>query len=132
MRGPLFQNDYRPQFSGHETFPLRYGWLKKAYDEVADTENNSENKSVFLGENAIAQFGNMVASMRHWGSAAGIFKGGVVKPENVNSTQEQSDAWLSRLLAVWVARSASRSKTVKLRDSDTVPQALYPICCVAR
>ena len=77
MRGPLFQNDYRPQFSGHETFPLRYGWLKKTYDEVAATENNSENKSVFLDKDAIARFGvgkNMVASMRHWGVAAGLFK----------------------------------------------------------
>ena len=33
-RGPLFQYTYSPQFSGHETFPLRYGWLKKAYDRV--------------------------------------------------------------------------------------------------
>ena len=74
-RGPLFEDDYRPQFSGHETFPLRYGWLKKAYDAVAATESNPENKSVFLGEDAIARFGvgkNMVASMRHWGFAAGV------------------------------------------------------------
>ncbi|MEX0959202.1 MAG: DUF4007 family protein [Burkholderiales bacterium] len=74
-RGPLFQEDYRPQFSGHETFPLRYGWLKRAYDAVAATESELENKSVFLGDDAIARFGigkNMVASMRHWGSAAGI------------------------------------------------------------
>ena len=73
--GPLFQNDYRPQLSGHETFPLRYGWLKKGYDAVAATEGDSENKSVFLDDDAIARFGvgkNMVASMRHWGSAAGI------------------------------------------------------------
>jgi hypothetical protein len=74
-RGPLFQDDYRPQVSGHETFPLRYGWLKKAYDAVAITENDQENKSVFLSGDAIARFGvgkNMVASMRHWGSVAGI------------------------------------------------------------
>ena len=74
-RGPLFEDGYRPQFSGHETFPLRYGWLKKAYDAVAATEVGQDNKSVFLGENAIARFGvgkNMVASMRHWGSASGV------------------------------------------------------------
>jgi hypothetical protein len=74
-RGPLFQSDYRPQLSGHETFPLRYGWLKKAYDAVEATEGDAENKSVFLRDDAIARFGvgkNMVASMRHWGSAAGI------------------------------------------------------------
>jgi hypothetical protein len=74
-RGPLFQDDYRPQLSGHETFPLRYGWLKKAYDAVAATETDSENKAIFLGDDAIARFGvgkNMVASMRHWASAAGV------------------------------------------------------------
>jgi len=76
-RGPLFRDDYRPQLSGHETFPLRYGWLKKAYDAVEATEGDSENKSVFLGDDAIARFGvgkNMVASMRHWGIAADIIR----------------------------------------------------------
>lgn len=74
-RGPLFQDNYRPQFSGHETFPLRYGWLKKAYDAIAATESKKENKSVFLNDDAIARFGvgkNMVASMRHWATATGI------------------------------------------------------------
>lgn len=74
-RGPLYLEDYRPQLSGHETFPLRYGWLKKAFDAVQATENNSENKTVFLNNDAIARFGvgkNMVASMRHWAAAAGV------------------------------------------------------------
>ncbi|MCY3604751.1 MAG: DUF4007 family protein [Gammaproteobacteria bacterium] len=75
MRGPLFQEGYRPHLTGHQTFPLRYGWLKKVFDEVSATETQDENKSVFLHESAIARFGvgkNMVASMRHWASAAGI------------------------------------------------------------
>lgn len=74
-RGPLFQDDYRHQLSGHETFPLRYGWLKKAFDAIAETEGEADTKSVFLGEDAIARFGvgkNMVASMRHWAAAADI------------------------------------------------------------
>ena len=54
---PLYAQDYRPQFSGHETFPLRYGWLKKAFDRVAETEDTSENKSLCWGEDAIARFG---------------------------------------------------------------------------
>jgi hypothetical protein len=76
-RGPLFQEDYRPQLSGHETFPLRYGWLKKAYDAVAATEGDPENKSVFAGEDSIARFGvgkNMVASIRHWSIASGVLR----------------------------------------------------------
>jgi hypothetical protein len=77
IRGPLYKQDYRHQFSGHETFPLRYGWLKKAFDAIAETESKRENKSVFLGEDAIARFGvgkNMVASMRHWAISTGLIE----------------------------------------------------------
>ena len=74
-RGPLYQPDYHPHLSGHETFPLRYGWLKKAFDEVRASEDQDHNKSVFTDEDAIARFGlgkNMVSSMRHWATAAGL------------------------------------------------------------
>ena len=77
LRGPIYQDDYRPQLSGHETFPLRYGWLKKAFDEVRATEGDGDNRSVFTGEDAIARFGvgkNMVGSMRHWATASGVIK----------------------------------------------------------
>ena len=69
-RGPIYREGYRPQLSGHETFPLRYGWLKKAFDAVRATEDVGDNRTVFTGEDAIARFGvgkNMVASMLHWG-----------------------------------------------------------------
>ncbi len=75
VRGPLYQDGYIPQFSGHETFPLRYGWLKKAYDRVAQTEDRPDNRAACWGEEAIARFGvgkNMVASMRHWAKATGL------------------------------------------------------------
>lgn len=74
LRGPLGKDGYRPQFSGHETFPLRYGWLKKAYDVVTNTEG-LDNRNVFLDPDAIARFGvgkNMVASMRHWANVSDV------------------------------------------------------------
>ena len=77
LRGPIYQEDYRPQLSGHETFPLRYGWLKKAVDAVRATEGDGDNRSVFTGEDAIAKFGvgkNMVGSMRHWATASGVIE----------------------------------------------------------
>ncbi len=77
MRGPLGKENYSPQLSGHETFPLRYGWLKKAFDEVRRREGDEDNRDVFTGEDAIARFGvgkNMVASIRHWATTAGIVK----------------------------------------------------------
>ena len=39
IRGPLANPAFRAQFSGHETFPLRHLWLKKAYDQVAAAED---------------------------------------------------------------------------------------------
>ena len=75
LRGPLYRDDYHPQLSGHETFPIRYGWLKKAFDAVQNTEVQDDNRQVFSGPDAIARFGvgkNMVASMRHWATVTGI------------------------------------------------------------
>ncbi len=74
-RGRLYQEDYQPRLSGHETFPLRYGWLKKAFDAVAEWEKNGCERSVFLTDDSIARFGvgrNMVGSMRHWATASGV------------------------------------------------------------
>lgn len=74
-RGHLYEKDYQPKLSGHETFPLRYGWLKKAFDEVTKQDRLGDDRSVFLARDAIARFGvgrNMVGSMRHWAAAAGV------------------------------------------------------------
>ena len=74
-RGPLYTGDYQPRLSGHETFPLRYGWLKKAFDAVSVEEGGADGGSIFSREDAIAHFGvgkNMVASMRHWATSTGI------------------------------------------------------------
>lgn len=58
-----------PSFSGHQTFPFRYTWLKKGVDAVTDdpTIFSSENASVTLGVGK-----NMVNSIRHWCSVAGL------------------------------------------------------------
>ena len=77
LRGPLYKDNYQPQLSGHETFPLRYGWLKKAFDAVREIESDENNRSVFSADDAIARFGvgkNMVASIRHWAIATGVIK----------------------------------------------------------
>ncbi|WP_181893065.1 DUF4007 family protein [Falsiruegeria mediterranea] len=68
-----FGQDYKPQFSGHETFPLRYGWLEKAFDAVDASGLN--NKGIFSEDTAIAHFGvgkNMVAAIRFWAQVAGV------------------------------------------------------------
>lgn len=74
---PLLEADYRPTFSGHETFPLRYGWLQKAYFAAAEAGSGSDAVHLFRDPTSIARFGvgrNMVGAMRYWATGAGILK----------------------------------------------------------
>ena len=59
----------RVSFSGHETFPFRYTWLKKAVDAV------DADQYAFQAEDAMVKLGvgkNMVSSIRHWGLVTGM------------------------------------------------------------
>src|SRR3954471_14458073 len=58
-------------FSGHETFPFRYPWLKKGFDAVRS------DPTIFQQDDAITTLGvgkNMVRSIRHWCLAAGLIE----------------------------------------------------------
>ena len=91
----LYDTKFKPSFSGHETFPLRHGWLKKAYDFIEKNES-TEGKNPFADEQAIAFFGvgkNMVISIRPWAQVAGITEEG--KNQDI-STSEIADAILSQ------------------------------------
>ncbi len=55
-----------PTFANHESFHLRYGWLKKAYDRVRD------DRRVFARDDITVQLGvgkNMVRSIKFWSIA---------------------------------------------------------------
>jgi len=68
----------KPQFSGHETFPLRQLWLKKAFDAVQNSPHLGEApKGIFSDEGAIVDFGvgkNMVSSIRFWALACNVLE----------------------------------------------------------
>jgi len=58
-------------FAGHETFPFRYTWLRKAMDFVG------KEPDAFGREDAMVELGvgkNMVRSMRHWALACGVLE----------------------------------------------------------
>ncbi|MGE0108957.1 MAG: DUF4007 family protein [Bdellovibrionales bacterium] len=112
-RGLLYEAEYKPQFSGHETFPLRYGWLKKVFDAVYFCEQHNKNdktKDLFLNDDSIARFGvgkNMVASMRHWATASNV----IAEDENrdIATTtlarlllpDDGLDPWLENTSSLW-------------------------------
>ena len=76
LRGPLSDLNFKGQFSGHETFPLRHLWLRKAYDAV-DKHEGGAPRGLFTDPDAFIRFGvgkNMVSSIRHWSLACDIIR----------------------------------------------------------
>jgi len=58
-------------FSGHESFPFRFPWMKKGFDAVL------EDSTIFQQEDATSKLGvgkNMVRSIRHWCLTAGVLE----------------------------------------------------------
>lgn len=97
----------RISFSGHETFPLRFNWLKKAIDAA------SIDPEIFNADRAIAKFGvgkNMVRSIRHWGLASGVLTdhpeiGGGYEPTGFGEQLFGSDGWdpyLEDIGTIWL------------------------------
>jgi hypothetical protein len=73
MRGGDQRFGTKAQFAGHETFPLRLLWLKKAYDAVGA----GAPCRTFQEQDAIARFGvgrNMAVAIRYWALASGLFE----------------------------------------------------------
>ena len=75
LRGPLGKENYKPKFSGHDTFPFRYAWLTKLAEFI--TENGSKGIKEFEKNKLInvVKFGvglNMVKAIRHWGQCTNV------------------------------------------------------------
>ncbi|HEV7228074.1 DUF4007 family protein [Brevundimonas sp.] len=118
-RSLLDDGRFRLQFAGHETFPLRYGWLKKSFDAVvaAEAAGQTDTRSIFTDDAAIANFGvgkNMVTSMRHWSLASGVLQisndedlssaGGQLQPTALGRLLfgESGDPYLERPASLWL------------------------------
>ncbi len=94
------------QFAGHETFPLRLLWLKKAYNAVLD----GTSSGTFQEQAAIARFGvgrNMAASIRYWALASGFFaeQDKVIRPTFLGELilpDDGADPFLERAATVWL------------------------------
>ncbi|RVD31754.1 DUF4007 family protein [Mesorhizobium sp. M4B.F.Ca.ET.017.02.2.1] len=73
MTNDLFDPAIQIRVSGHETFPLRLLWLKKAFDVASGLDG--VDRRTFHEQSAIARFGvgkNMALAMRHWALATAI------------------------------------------------------------
>ena len=91
------------RFTGHDTFPLRHGWLEKAYEAV---ENNGETP--FSTDEAIINFGvgkNMVNAIRHWALATNFIihtdKGYAHSEYAQQLLNEDVDPFLENIGSLW-------------------------------
>lgn len=120
MRGGKIRFGNKAQFAGHETFPLRLLWLKKAYDAVGA----GASIRTFQEHNAIARFGvgrNMAVAIRYWALASGLFeeaKGQIAATELGHAILNDSglDPYLEAPATVWlvhwnIASSPERTTT---------------------
>jgi len=90
-------------FAGHETFPFRYGWLKKAVDAVR------EDPSLLSSDKALVSLGvgrNMVQSIRHWGLATQVLREGPGRSLEVSPigslVMEKWDPYLEDPASLWL------------------------------
>lgn len=140
------------QFSGHETFPLRQLWLRKAYVAVVQAQGTHKTpippKDVFAPEIGIRAFGvgkNMVAAIRHWALACDILRDekGLLSIGTVGQTllaprggldpyfEKPATSWLVHwLLAGRAQRSTTwwwvfNRVTAQVFDTDSVADALW-------
>jgi hypothetical protein len=101
-----FTTDFRGQFAGHETFPLRLLWLKKAYDAV----EGGAMTGTFQEQDAITRFGvgrNMAASMRYWALASRLFEESdrLISPTDMGRlvlADGGFDPYVERAATVWL------------------------------
>lgn len=100
----------RVQFAGHETFPLRLLWLKKAFDAVG----TGTPSGTFQEQSAIARFGvgrNMAVAMKYWALASRFIeeKDRTLSPTALGRlilADNGFDPFLERNATIWLAHWA--------------------------
>lgn len=98
-------------FSGHESFSLRYGWLKKGFDAIESSPallSNIDEAMLVLGVGK-----NMVRSIRHWGIVCKLWE---PDPDHVSSLRPSPigrallsdsgwDPWLEDEASLWIVHA---------------------------
>ena len=106
-----------PVFARHESFHLRYGWLKKAYERV------KEDEGIFTDERATVLLGvgkNMVRAIKFWGLASKLFEEaghGKVRSTDLGTAlldDDGHDPYLENMETLWLLHWLLLSKPCKL------------------
>jgi hypothetical protein len=101
----MMRADFKPRFSGHETFPFRYDWLRKFLAGTdgtplgqLDIESSLEREMVAFGVGK-----NMVRSMRYWAQATKAVEthDGETKLTSFGRLLLEDDPYLDAVGTIW-------------------------------
>jgi hypothetical protein len=89
---------YAARFSGHQTFPLRYGWLYKYYQT-----SSCDNLKKLTTDDLMVEWGvgkNMVDALKYWADRVGVTSeiNGICEYKAIH----QNDAHLDNINSVWL------------------------------
>jgi len=85
---------YTARFSGHQTFPLRYGWLYKFYQTSLLDSFNKLTSDDLMVEWGVGR--NMVDAVKYWADRVGI------SSNSEYSVIDKNDADLDKINSVWL------------------------------
>ncbi len=100
----------KAKFTGHDTFPLRYGWLYKAVNYLNTNKKLTTSNEISTRE-AIVELGvgkNMVNAIRYWADSSSIIAsdGEAVSLDGIylfgNDKTKGKDPYLEQLGSVWL------------------------------
>jgi hypothetical protein len=106
----------KAKFTGHDTFPLRYGWLFKAVNYL-NNEGKLQTSNEEKTREAIVELGvgkNMVNAIRYWAEASSVIKVKYIKnnfEQRVskngcylfgNATVKGKDPYLEQIGSIWL------------------------------
>jgi hypothetical protein len=94
---------YSISFSGHDSFPLRHGWLEKAYQAVT----SEFDVNPFTAQDSVVKFGvgkNMVNAIKHWATASNFLvknDEGYAPSEYASRLMLDIDPYLENANSLW-------------------------------
>jgi len=108
ISGP-FSSNYKPRFSGHETFPLRYTWIPKITQHLQGNKKDYETTSQILNpDHGIIEFGvgkNMVKAIDFWAQFTGVLernKDGRILSQFGKQVFKEYDPYLENISSIWL------------------------------
>ncbi|WP_252011790.1 DUF4007 family protein [Vibrio sp. SCSIO 43140] len=116
------------KFSGHQTFPIRYGWIYKIIQEVIQGNSLSSKENIEDQMTSMGMGKNMVLSVRHWIRALNLVECTDKKKQTYELTKlaeklfigkDALDEYLDNIGTVWLLHWLMQSIDTQKAELNT-------------